>query len=215
MKSAIGMIETYGLLAAVVGVDACLKAANVNLRSFQYVSGGLVTLIVEGDVGAVKASIDAGAAAASRVGNVISVHVIPRPHDSVDDLARVVQIPGGRKEGTGIHKRSFPVDKTPAVPIAIPSSAVQVTAVVTVPKEPPQKAPAPAKEQSTPAVSPVAPDTAVEDWKDLKAAVLRHMARTIPGIGLTPKEIKYASKETLIEHIAATGGPPKTSPEEA
>ncbi|MFQ8759590.1 MAG: BMC domain-containing protein [Intestinimonas sp.] len=77
---ALGMIETKGLVASVEAADAMVKAANVTLIGKVHVGGGLVTVMVRGDVGAVKASVDAGAAAAERVGELISVHVIPRPH---------------------------------------------------------------------------------------------------------------------------------------
>jgi ethanolamine utilization protein EutM len=77
------MIETRGLVAAIEAADAMVKAANVDLVGKEQVGGGLVTVIVRGDVGAVKAATDAGASAASRVGEVVSVHVIPRPHQDL------------------------------------------------------------------------------------------------------------------------------------
>jgi ethanolamine utilization protein EutM len=82
--SALGMIETKGLVASVEAADAMVKAANVTLVGSEYVGGGLVTVVVRGDVGAVKAATDAGAAAAKRVGELISVHVIARPHTDVE-----------------------------------------------------------------------------------------------------------------------------------
>ncbi len=81
---ALGMIETRGLVASVEAADAMVKAANVKLIGKEHVGGGLVTVMVRGDVGAVKAATDAGAAAAQRVGELISVHVIPRPHSDVE-----------------------------------------------------------------------------------------------------------------------------------
>lgn len=81
--NALGMIETRGLIGSIEAADAMLKAANVTLVSKTQVGGGLVTVMVEGDVGAVKAATDAGAAAAERVGELISVHVIPRPASDV------------------------------------------------------------------------------------------------------------------------------------
>ena len=81
--NALGMIETKGLVAAVEAADAMVKAANVTLVGKE-LGGGLVTVMVRGDVGAVKAATDAGAAAADRVGELISVHVIPRPHSEVE-----------------------------------------------------------------------------------------------------------------------------------
>ena len=81
---ALGMIETKGLVGAVEAADAMVKAANVYLIGKEYVGGGFVTVMVRGDVGAVKAATDAGAAAAQRVGELVSVHVIPRPHSEVE-----------------------------------------------------------------------------------------------------------------------------------
>ena len=81
---ALGMIETKGLVGSIEASDAMVKAANVYLIGKEYVGGGLVTVMVRGDVGAVKAATDAGAAAAQRVGELISVHVIPRPHVEVE-----------------------------------------------------------------------------------------------------------------------------------
>lgn len=83
---ALGMIETKGLVAAIEAADAMVKAANVRLIGKVRVSGGLVTVMVRGDVGAVKAATDAGAAAAQRIGELVSVHVIPRPHEEVEDV---------------------------------------------------------------------------------------------------------------------------------
>ena len=85
---ALGMIETRGLVAAVEAADAMVKAANVSLQCKEHVGGGLVTVMVRGDVGAVKAATDAGAAAAERVGELISVHVIPRPHTELEEIGR-------------------------------------------------------------------------------------------------------------------------------
>ncbi|WP_338597349.1 ethanolamine utilization microcompartment protein EutM [Clostridium baratii] len=81
---ALGMIETKGLVGSIEAADAMVKAANVYLIGKEYVGGGLVTVMVRGDVGAVKAATDAGAAAAQRVGELVSVHVIPRPHSEVE-----------------------------------------------------------------------------------------------------------------------------------
>ena len=83
---ALGMIETKGLVASIEAADAMVKAANVTLIGKEHVGGGLVTVMVRGDVGAVKASVDAGAAAAERVGELVSSHVIPRPHDEVEGI---------------------------------------------------------------------------------------------------------------------------------
>jgi len=83
---ALGLIETRGLVAAIEAADAMVKAAKVVLLGKEKVGGGLVTVMVRGEVGAVKAATDAGAAAAQKIGELISVHVIPRPHQEVEQL---------------------------------------------------------------------------------------------------------------------------------
>jgi ethanolamine utilization protein EutM len=89
-QDALGMVETKGLVGAVEAADAMVKAANVVLLGQEYIGAGYVTVFVRGDVGAVKAATDAGAAAARRVGELVSVHVIPRPHSDVDRVLPVV-----------------------------------------------------------------------------------------------------------------------------
>ena len=85
-NEALGMIETKGLVAAIEAADAMVKSANVSLMGYEKIGSGLVTVMVRGDVGAVKAAVDAGAAAADKVGQVVSVHVIPRPHGEVEKI---------------------------------------------------------------------------------------------------------------------------------
>ncbi len=85
-KQALGMVETKGLVGAIEAADAMVKAANVSLVGKEKIGSGLVTVMVRGDVGAVKAAVDAGAGAAKRVGELVSVHVIPRPHDDVEGI---------------------------------------------------------------------------------------------------------------------------------
>jgi len=87
---ALGMIETRGLVAAIEAADAMVKAANVVLIGYTYIGAAYVTVMVRGDVGSVKAATDAGAAAARRLGELVSVHVIPRPHPDMEKI-----LPGG------------------------------------------------------------------------------------------------------------------------
>lgn len=89
-SDALGMIETRGFVGAVEAADAMVKAANVTLIGYRKVGAGLVTVMIKGDVGAVKAATDAGAVAAGNVGEVISVHVIPRPHGDVDSAISII-----------------------------------------------------------------------------------------------------------------------------
>ena len=93
MGEALGMVETRGLVAMIEASDAMVKAANVTLVGWQKIGSGLVTALVRGDVAAVRAATDAGAAAARRVGELVAVHVIPRPHPNVDRV-----LPLGRQE---------------------------------------------------------------------------------------------------------------------
>ena len=91
MPESLGIIETRGLTAAIEAADAMLKAANVELVGTEKIGSGLVTVIVRGDVGAVKAAAEVGAEAAQRIGELVAVHVIPRPHADVGRL-----LPGGK-----------------------------------------------------------------------------------------------------------------------
>ena len=83
---ALGMVETKGLVGAIEAADAMVKAANVTLVGYEKIGSGLVTVMVRGDVGAVKSATDAGAASAAAVGEVVSTHVIPRPHTDVEKI---------------------------------------------------------------------------------------------------------------------------------
>ena len=91
MNEALGMIETRGLVAAIEAADAMVKAANVVLIGSEKIGSGLVSVMVRGDVGAVKAAVEAGGAAAARLGEVIATHVIPRPHADVNKLLPVLK----------------------------------------------------------------------------------------------------------------------------
>jgi ethanolamine utilization protein EutM len=95
-QEALGMIETRGFTAMVEASDAMVKAANVELVSYEKIGGGYVTAVVRGDVAAVRAAVDAGTRAAERVGEIVSTHVIPRPHQNVD-----VALPLGRTPKKG------------------------------------------------------------------------------------------------------------------
>lgn len=89
-REALGMIECRGLVAMIEAADAAVKAANVQLVGWEKIDAGLVTAIVRGEVAAVKAAVDAGAAAGRKVGEVLSTHVIPRPHSNIDDAIPVL-----------------------------------------------------------------------------------------------------------------------------
>jgi len=108
MQQALGLIETRGLVGAIEAADAMVKAARVKFLGRQKVKGGLVTVMVSGDVGAVKAAVDAGAAACKRVGILVSSHVIPRPHDDIDAM-----IPAGFDGETDTQKKKPQPKSTP------------------------------------------------------------------------------------------------------
>lgn len=96
---ALGMVETKGLVGSIEAADAMVKTANVVLIGREYIGSGYVTVFVRGDVGAVKAATDAGAAAARRVGELVSVHVIPRPHNEVETILPSARSGGSAQEG--------------------------------------------------------------------------------------------------------------------
>lgn len=91
MMEALGMVETRGLVAAIEAADAMVKAANVVLIGSEKIGSGLVSVMVRGDVGAVKAAVEAGSAAANSLGEVIATHVIPRPHQDVEKLLPIIK----------------------------------------------------------------------------------------------------------------------------
>ena len=90
-KEALGMIETKGLVGAIEAADAMVKSANVTLVGTEKIGSGLVTVMVRGDVGAVKAAVESGSAAASRLGELVATHVIPRPHTDVEKILPVLK----------------------------------------------------------------------------------------------------------------------------
>ena len=91
VQQALGMVETRGLVAAIEAADAMLKAANVTLVGTEKIGSGLVSIMVRGDVGAVKAAVEAGAANASRLGELVATHVIPRPHNDVEKILPILK----------------------------------------------------------------------------------------------------------------------------
>jgi microcompartment protein CcmL/EutN len=96
-REALGMIETRGFVAMVEASDAMVKAAKVTLVHYEKIGGGFNTAIIRGDVAAVKAATDAGSAAASKVGELVSVHVIPRPHSNLEDVLPIGKMAKGKK----------------------------------------------------------------------------------------------------------------------
>ena len=175
---ALGMIEVYGYLTAVEALDSALKAANVSRLGVEKVRGGLVTVLVEGDVGAVKAAMDASAAAAERVGTVISVHVIPRP---ADDVTRMLK--GGKEP----EEPTPPEPEKPSEPeISLEPDTLSEPESEAVKAEEGEKAPQ---------------DVTVEEMQTMGVDALRRLARALGIKNMTRAEIRFAKKQELIQKI--------------
>lgn len=192
--NALGMIETKGLVGSIEAADAMLKAANVTLASKTHVGGGLVTVMVRGDVGAVKAAVDAGAAAAERVGELISVHVIPRPADDVEYILDPLTPP------------EPPADSEPKLE---PETERAVEPEAEMEPEPPaQPEPEdPSLEEEDPEEEAHAAELeslSEESMQRMTVARLRAVARALGATGMTRREIRFAKKEELIARILET-----------
>lgn len=190
---ALGMIEVYGYLAAVEALDSALKAANVSLVNVEKVKGGLVAVLVEGDVGAVKAAMDASAAAAERLGTVVSVHVIPRP---AEDVARML----GRQEGTpGPDKDPDPPPKPPA-PEPEPEAEPDPESGTL--EEPESVEEPEAVEEPAPISEPEPKELSLpQGMESMSVQDLRKLARELEITNMTRAEIRYAKKQELIQKI--------------
>ena len=175
---ALGMIEVYGYLTAVEALDSALKAANVSRLGVEKVRGGLVTVLVEGDVGAVKAAMDASAAAAERVGTVISVHVIPRP---ADDVTRMLK--GGKE----------PEEPTPPEPEK--PSEPEISSEPDTLSEPESEAVKAEEGEKAPQ------DVTVEEMQTMGVDALRRLTRALEIKNMTRAEIRFAKKQELIQKI--------------
>ena len=194
--NALGMIETKGLVGSIEAADAMLKAANVVLASKTHVGGGLVTVMVRGDVGAVKAAVDAGASAAERVGELVSVHVIPRPAEDVEYILDPLTPP-----------TPDPEPDLPAEPVAEPEAPAAE------PEEPsdpvPEEDPAQASyeeenadpEEETETTEAELEALDEETMRKMTVAKLRAAARALGTTGMSPREIRFAKKEELIARI--------------
>lgn len=196
------MIETKGLVGSIEAADAMLKAANVTLASKTHVGGGLVTVMVRGDVGAVKAAVDAGAAAAERVGELISVHVIPRPADDVEYILDPLTPPDPAPE---------PEPDPEPTPEPEPEQEPQ-------PEPEPEPEPVPdlqlepedasqEEEEEDPEEEAHAAELeslSEESMQRMTVAKLRAVARALGKTGMTRREIRFAKKEELIARILET-----------
>lgn len=189
--NALGMIETRGLVASIEAADAMVKAASVTLISKTHVGGGLVTVMVEGDVGAVKAATDAGAAAAERVGELISVHVIPRP---AADVAHILDRRPEPKPEPEPEPPAPEPEPEPEVPEHEPEEAAHTEEMK---EEQPEEAHAEKMELS---------ELTPEALGKMTVAKLRIVARELGTTGMSRRDIRFAKKEDLIERITKALG---------
>lgn len=204
---ALGLIETKGLVAAIESADAMLKAAEVTLLEKTYVGSGLVTVTVAGDVGAVKAATDAGAAAAQRVGELISVHVIPRPHP---ELELILVSPNVKKPADSMPRAEEPQpiaeEPQPIVEsVQITQKAIDAKpAEVKKTKPAKSKAAAPAesdelrKETVDKMVGKNGLDNAIAALDTMKVIKLRNLAREYKDFGIAGRMISKADKQMII-----------------
>lgn len=189
--NALGMIETRGLVASIEAADAKVKAASVTLISKTHVGGGLVTVMVEGDVGAVKAATDAGAAAAERVGELISVHVIPRP---AADVAHILDRRPEPKPEPEPEPPAPEPEPEPEVPEPEPEEAAHTEEMK---EEQPEEAHAEKMDLS---------ELTPEALGKMTVAKLRIVARELGTTGMSRRDIRFAKKEDLIERITKALG---------
>lgn len=198
--NALGMIETKGLVGSIEAADAMLKAANVTLASKTHVGGGLVTVMVRGDVGAVKAAVDAGAAAAERVGELISVHVIPRPADDVEYILDPLTPPDPAPE-----PEPDPEPTPEPEPEQDPQPEPEPEPVQDLQPEPEDASQE--EEEEDPEEEAHAAELeslSEESMQRMTVAKLRAVARALGKTGMTRREIRFAKKEELIARILET-----------
>ncbi|QHI71134.1 BMC domain-containing protein [Aminipila terrae] len=200
---ALGFIETKGLVAAIESADAMLKAANVQLVDRVFVKGGLVTIIIEGDVGAVKAATDAGAAAAMRIGELISVHVIPRPHEEV---GRAVIYPTSKKKDkiVAAEEVSGPEEKVETVmenrEEVQPKAEAAVTPASQTENEDTDLTEI-HKEDLDKMVKESGMEKMLEVLDKMKVTKLRNLAREFKEFGIAGRVISKADKNILMEEF--------------
>ena len=222
---ALGMIEVYGRVGAIEGLDSALKAANVSLVNMIKVGGGLTSVFVEGDVGAVKASIDAAAAAAERVGKLISAHVIPRPDAAVREMLDIAlndefngnksgsdgnaepkdQAETGQADALGADALSGKTEAIVDAEAEIGESEVVADAQTEIGEsEGVMDAESEIEEEEAGAAeahTSANPEVHAADYEELEkmtVAQLRRLAREMQDYPLSKQEIKFAKKEDLL-----------------
>lgn len=187
-NSALGLIETYGFVGAVEAADAALKAAEVTVVDLVKVKGGIMTLTLQGEVSAVKASVDAGAASAERLGVLLSSHVIPRLDEEVWPMVL-------RKEPEEGPPKEDPKEKEESDPAPVEVGKTEENP----PVEPMEEDGSQIMEKGLPKQE----HFTKELMEKLKVVELRRIARTVEGIAIPKNQIKFANKETLLKEIIA------------
>lgn len=211
---ALGMIETKGLVGSIEAADAMVKAANVTLIGKVHVGGAYVTVMVRGDVGAVKAATDAGAAAAQRVGELISVHVIPRPHHEVEYILPCLPLMDDDDDGPVSPQNGGEAEPEDEAPVAEETEEPVMEEVSEEVEETPVEAPVeepveePVSEEAAPQEEAVEAKgvevSEVDIAKELEGLAvkeLRKLARQTEGIAIVGREISAANKQLLISEI--------------
>jgi len=188
MQKALGLIETKGLVGAIEAADAMVKAANVELVSKEKVTGALVCVKIVGEVAAVKSAVDAGAAAAQRVGQLISAHVIPRPADQMGDIifeARTGRKKGKKKEIQKIEAKPDPEEETLFEEEIIEEREIESES----------------EEETGEDTLFDVDSTSIEDIENMNVHELRKLARSVEDFPIKGREISKANRQALINYF--------------
>ena len=218
MQQALGLVETRGLVASIEAADAMLKASKVRLVSKEKVTAGLVTIVIVGDVAAVKASVDAGAAAAQRVGELVSVHVIPKPDDQITDILPI----GGEplvEVGEKKQIEEKPVETKPEVKKEVisefePEEKAKAPPVKRVPRTRTVKPPSSTidrlkkealgtteEKQEQPVPEEKVISINLKEIEKLNVHQLRRLARSTENFPIQGRVISRANRKELIDHF--------------
>jgi microcompartment protein CcmL/EutN len=198
MNEALGMIETKGLVSSIEAADAMVKAANVRLIGKTLVGGGLVTIMITGDVGAVKAAIEAGATAAQRVGELVSVHIIPRPHSEISSILPHNEPNAIKQKNSDTSEKDIKLEQEEVIS-SEPNKSKKIEKVkATISKKKVAKASKviEAKENKTNLKL-----ESHDDLENMSVVNLRHFARQLEGLSISGRVISKANKEILIKEI--------------
>jgi microcompartment protein CcmL/EutN len=229
MQLALGLIETKGLIGAIEAADAMVKAANVKLVSKEKITAGLVTVKIIGEVAAVKAAVDAGAAAAQRVGQLVSVHVIPRPHEQIESFIMDAPIASEEKKNVKQKERTSPKVKQQIAPkeeeslfnvvkeepveelIEVIPEPIETENISEIEAELEEAAPVynhleqlkkEALSEITQDISEtVSSESSLEEMKSMNVHQLRHLARGYEGFPIKGRQISRANRDELLAYF--------------